>query len=134
MIIISAVEITNFRSIVKLEKGFSPNQLNVIVGQNDIGKSNFLKALNLFFNGETEIGNAFRFSDDFSKFAKTPNKKAEEITIKIYFQTPLRFKHKETIIWTKVWRKEGIHKDEIKTSSGKEPSGRSGSLQWVNKD
>lgn len=133
MIIISSIEITNFRSIVKLEKGINPNQLNVIVGQNDIGKSNFLKSLNLFFNGETEIGNSFRFSDDFSKFSKTPNKKAEEITIKITFQTPSRFKEQESIVWTKIWRKEGLHKDEIKTQSGKELSGRSGALQWVRK-
>jgi AAA15 family ATPase/GTPase len=48
MIIINSVEINNFRSIVKLDKGLSPDQLNIIVGQNDIGKSNFLKALNLF--------------------------------------------------------------------------------------
>jgi energy-coupling factor transporter ATP-binding protein EcfA2 len=133
MIIISSIEITNFRSIVKLEKGLLPNQINIIVGQNDIGKSNFLKALNLFFNGETEIGNSFRFSDDFSKFARTPNKKAEEITIRITFQPPKRFKDNETIIWTKVWRKEGLNKDEIKTQSGRELTGRSGTLQWVKK-
>jgi len=133
MIIINSIEITNFRSIVKLDKGLNPNQLNIIVGQNDIGKSNFLKALNLFFNGETEIGNIFRFSDDFSKFAKTPNKKAEEVIIKITFQTPTRFKNNESVIWTKIWRREGLHKDEILSQSGKKYSGRSGALQWVKK-
>jgi hypothetical protein len=133
MIIIQSIEILNFRSIVKLDKGLTLNNLNIIVGQNDIGKSNFLKALNLFFNGETEIGNPFRFIDDFSKYARTPNKKAEEITIRIIFQTPKRFKDKEPVIWTKVWRKEGLHKDEIKTLSGKTLSGRSGALQWLKK-
>lgn len=133
MILISRIEITNFRSIVRLDKGLSPNQLNIIVGQNDIGKSNFLKALNLFFNGETELGNQFKFFDDFSKLAKTPNKKAEEIIIKITFQTPSRFTNKETIVWTKVWRKDGLHKDEIRTLTGRVPSGRSGALQWVKK-
>jgi len=133
MIIINSIEISNFRSIVKLDKKVAPNDLNIIVGQNDIGKSNFLKALNLFFNNETEIGNSFRFIDDFSKYAITPNKKAEEIIVKIEFKTPDRFKDKESLIWTKIWRKEGIHKDEIKTKSGKEPSGRSGALQWVRK-
>lgn len=133
MIILSSIEVSNFRSIVKLDKKVNPNHLNIIVGQNDIGKSNFLKALNLFFNGETEIGNSFRFIDDFSKYAVTPNKKAEEITIKIEFQAPERFKDKEPLIWTKVWRSEGLHKDEIKTKSGKVPSGRSGTLQWVRK-
>jgi energy-coupling factor transporter ATP-binding protein EcfA2 len=134
MIIISSIEINNFRSIVKLEKGLNPNQLNIIVGQNDIGKSNFLKALNLFFNGETEIGNSFRFIDDFSKYAITPNKKAEEIKIKITFKVPERFKDKENLVWTKIWRKEGItNNNDIKTVSGKEPTGRSGALQWVKK-
>lgn len=133
MIIISSIEINNFRSIVKLDKGLNPNQLNIIVGQNDIGKSNFLKALNLFFNGETEIGNSFRFIDDFSKYAITPNKKAEEVKIKITFKAPTRFKDKENFVWTKIWRKEGLSINEIKTQSGKEPSGRSGTLQWVKK-
>ena len=44
---IKSVEINNFRSIVKLNVG-ALNRLNIIVGKNDIGKSNFLKALNLF--------------------------------------------------------------------------------------
>ena len=134
MIIINFIEINNFRSIVKLERGLNPNQLNIIVGQNDIGKSNFLKALNLFFNGETEIGNTLRFIDDFSKYAITPNKKAEEIKIKITFKIPERFKDKENLVWTKTWRKEGIiNSNDIKTVSGKEPIGRSGGLQWIKK-
>lgn len=133
MIIINSIEITNFRSIVKLDRKVNPNHLNIIVGQNDIGKSNFLKALNLFFNGETEIGILFRFSEDFSKYAITPRKKAEEITIRIEFQTPDRFKDKESLVWTKIWRREGLYKDEIKTKSGKQPSGRGGALQWVRK-
>jgi len=65
MIIINSIEINNFRSIVKLEKGLNPNHLNIIVGQNDIGKSNFLKALNLFFNGETKIATVYRKSNDY---------------------------------------------------------------------
>ena len=133
MIIINSIEISNFRSIVKFQRSITPNHLNIIVGQNDIGKSNFLKALNLFFNSETEIGAPFRFNDDFSKCAFTPNKKAEEITIKVGFSTPKRFQDKEDLIWTKVWRKEGLHKDIIQTYKGKTPSGRGGALQWVKK-
>lgn len=133
MIIINSIEIVNFRSIVKFQGAITPNHLNIIVGQNDIGKSNFLKALNLFFNLETEIGVPFRFNDDFSKYATTPNKKAEEITIKIGFNTPKRFQDKENLIWTKVWRKEGLHKDIIQTNRGKTPSSRGGALQWVKK-
>ncbi|WP_438711027.1 ATP-dependent nuclease [Aquimarina muelleri] len=133
MIIIKSIEINNFRSIVRLDKKVNPNSLNIIVGQNDIGKSNFLKALNLFFNNETEIGHPFRFNDDFSKYTVVPNKKAPEIKIKIEFRTPSRFSQNESIIWTKVWRKYGLHKDEIKTIKGKVPSTRGGALQWLKK-
>jgi AAA15 family ATPase/GTPase len=88
MIIIKSIEIYNFRSIVKLEKNLTPNDLNIIVGQNDIGKSNFLKALNLFFNGETELKTPFRFSDDFSRQGVTARKKHQK------FGLGLNLKHR----------------------------------------
>ena len=133
MIIIQSIEITNFRSIVKLEKNFSVSDLNIVVGKNDIGKSNFLKALNLFFNGETDIGKPFRFSDDFSRLATVPKKKASEITIKLIFKAPERFKDSDTLIWKKVWRKEGLITDVITKEDKTIPSARSGSVQWVKK-
>lgn len=133
MIIINSIEIFNFRSIVKFDSKIVPNHLNIIVGQNDIGKSNFLKALNLFFNGETEIKNPYRFHDDFSKHAKVPNKKAPEIIIRIEFKTPERFKDNDPLVWTKIWRAEGLYKDELLTRKGQEPKGRSGAAQWVRK-
>lgn len=133
MIIVQSVEITNFRSIIKLEKNFSVTDLNVIVGKNDIGKSNFLKALNLFFNGETDIGKPFRFSDDFSRLAVVPKKKAPEITITLIFKAPDRFKDNDTLIWKKVWRKEGLITNAITKEDRTIPSARSGSVQWVKK-
>ncbi|WP_342089284.1 ATP-dependent nuclease [Dyadobacter sp. OTU695] len=133
MIIIKSVEIHNFRSIVRFDPKLSPNHLNIIVGQNDIGKSNFLKALNLFFNGETEIGTPFRFSEDYSKFAPKRRKKAAEIKVILEFQTPNRFKDQEIIVWTKIWRQDGLFKDQIATRGESELSGRSGALQWVKK-
>jgi len=133
MIIIKAVDISNFRSVVRMEKNIRPNHLNIIVGQNDIGKSNFLKALNLFFNGETDLDTVFRFVDDFSHYAITAKKKAEEVTIKITFNSSERYKTSEDLVWTKVWRKTGLHKDTVLTVSGKAPSNRSGALQWVKK-
>ncbi|OQA90669.1 MAG: recombination protein F [Elusimicrobia bacterium ADurb.Bin231] len=65
MIQIEAIEILNFRSIyeVKLE---NLQDLNVLSGKNDCGKSNILKALNLFFNNETDWHTPFDFSKDFS--------------------------------------------------------------------
>lgn len=133
MIIIEGVEVYNFRSITRLDLGVLNNHLNIIVGKNDIGKSNFLKALNLFFNGETEIGTSFRFVDDFAKYAITPAKKAQEIIIKLTFSTPQRFKDADKLVWTKVWRREGLYRETIKTINGKEPPSRGGALQWVRK-
>lgn len=45
---ITQIEIGNFRSIYK--QGFKPGNVNILLGENDVGKSNVLHALNLFFN------------------------------------------------------------------------------------
>ena len=133
MKIIKSVRIENFRSFSKIGEVLHPQDLNIIVGKNDIGKSNFLKALNLFFNGETEIGNLFRFVDDYSKYATVAKKKAKEIKIEITFNTPDRFKNKENLVWTKVWREEGLFKDTLLDENRKEPEKRNGAPQWVRK-
>lgn len=51
---IKRIEISNFRSIQKI--AIDCARLQVIVGNNDAGKSNILRALNLFFNHETNPG------------------------------------------------------------------------------
>lgn len=45
---ITQIQIGNFRSIYK--QGFKPSNINILLGENDVGKSNVLHALNLFFN------------------------------------------------------------------------------------
>lgn len=45
---IESVKISKFRSIGQNEL-FNTSELNIISGSNDSGKSNYLKALNLFF-------------------------------------------------------------------------------------
>lgn len=40
--------------------------LNIIVGGNDSGKSNILRALNLFFNNQTHLNQAYDFDQDLS--------------------------------------------------------------------
>lgn len=91
MKIIDKIEIKNFRSFsnrkgetISIDK---VNQLNIISGANDSGKSNILRGLNLFFNGFTEFEQFFQFQRDF--FIKE-NKddldiKEEVVTIKIWF-------------------------------------------------
>ncbi len=56
------MEIRNFRSIQHLIINTNLNDLNVFVGKNDIGKSNILRALNLFFNNETDLGKKLNFN------------------------------------------------------------------------
>jgi len=66
MIQVTQVEIRYFRSIHRLKLS-DINHMNVIAGRNDIGKSNVLRALNLFFNGETDWATPLDFDRDFSR-------------------------------------------------------------------
>lgn len=65
MDIISQVEIWYFRSINHL-KIANVKSLNLISGSNDAGKSNILKALNLFFNNQTDFQAEIDFYRDFN--------------------------------------------------------------------
>lgn len=62
--------------------------LTVIVGDNDCGKSNVLRALNLFFNGETNPGIHFSFPDDYNRFAEVRAKRAPEIEVQLDLELP----------------------------------------------
>jgi len=109
---IKEVRIRNFRSIVKADLVL--NDLSIFVGLNDVGKSNILKALNLFFNNETDYDKALDFTNDYSKYTPARKKKAEEIIIEIIFHAPTNYKESKDIIWRKVWRKSGLHFNETK--------------------
>ena len=106
---IKRIKIKNFRSIVDLD--LKVKKMNIFVGLNVVGKSNVLKALNLFFNGETEPGALYDFEADYSKFAPIRKKKAKEIMISIEFEIPTRYRYHEDVVWTKIWRENGLHKD-----------------------
>lgn len=64
MELIDRVEISYFRSIYK-EQLDGVKGTNVLFGRNDSGKSNVLRALNLFFNNQTNPGQNFNFERDF---------------------------------------------------------------------
>lgn len=89
--IIEKIEIKNFRSVRR--QIIHLNDLNVIAGENNSGKSNVLKALNLFFNGETSFRKKFSFHDDYSKDellkARGKSKTKQRISIKVYFNTDM---------------------------------------------
>jgi predicted ATP-dependent endonuclease of OLD family len=130
---IISVRIQNFRSIVKMTKDdLSPNNLNIIVGNNDMGKSNLLKALNLFFNNETDLNKPFRFEDDFSFYAQRSKGKAKEILIELVLQPP--FANTKQVIWKKTWRQGQPDTYENEYSYiDKSEIGKSNTRQWLNK-
>ena len=63
-ITIHSIRIKNFRSIKN--EYLEAKDMNIFVGLNDAGKSNVLKALNLFFCGETDYKTPFDFQRDFT--------------------------------------------------------------------
>ena len=68
---INKIEIENFRSIADRVRIFPENsQMQIFVGPNSIGKSNVLRAINLFLNGETEPGQPYLPKDDGSNISK----------------------------------------------------------------
>ena len=70
MKIIKKIRISSFRSIVNTTRGpnrtIDCNELNIIIGNNDAGKSNYLRALNLFFNNQTDSNIPLQFWKDYS--------------------------------------------------------------------
>ena len=67
MRIIDRVEINYFRSVYSANLN-KTSDINVFVGTNDAGKSNLLKALNLFFNNHSELNSEFSFAQDLCRF------------------------------------------------------------------
>ena len=115
-VLLKSVRIRNFRSI--LDETIELDQYNIFVGRNDCGKSNVLKALNLFFNGETDCGTKFDFNRDYCQKGKTGKGKAPEIIIELSFLLPSQVKDKGIKNWKKVWRYEGLHSDNRKELFG----------------
>jgi len=93
MHIINNITIRNFRSIssaqISIPSGYLP-----IVGANNSGKSNILRALNLYFNSETEPGRLINIKEDFHNPSR---KKKKEICIAIEFRLPEHFNFQRTI-------------------------------------
>ncbi len=113
---ISEISIKYFRSIVTMQ--IPTGRINMFVGLNDVGKSNVLKALNLFFNGETDYNEEFNFQRDFSQAFPANSKKAKEIVIKLTFDVPSHYTGQGRYVWEKRWREQGIVKDEILPEDG----------------
>lgn len=110
--IIEKIYIKNFRSIGS--ETIESSDVTSIVGKNDAGKSNILRALNLFFNDETDHKTPFDFESDFNKHAIVGKNKAKEIVIELTINLPDSYKrsaYPESVVWRKVWRRYGMHRD-----------------------
>lgn len=99
------VVIRNFRSIETQQ--IDVKKLTVLVGANDAGKSNVLRALNLFFNNQVDLDQEFVFERDFNQFTKTRSKTAREVSVELRIRLPrayLRHQKAKHIVWRKSWR------------------------------
>jgi len=105
MKLIKAVELGYFRSVYK-QKLDKLEHINIFFGRNDSGKSNFLRALNLFFHGTTNVGQKFVFDRDFShaRLAEAADLKDARkfVSVKIWFTTP---KNWEKALGSEFWVK-----------------------------
>lgn len=128
---IKSVRVVNFRSLVDVQVDLTG--YTALVGLNDAGKSNVLRALNLFYNGETDLGEPLVFDRDFSQNAKVGVKKAKQIEIEVELQPPLNYKNSAPIIWRKHYRAgpAGPHLDLIARKDGVAFSPNSRTGYWA---
>ncbi|WP_164781916.1 AAA family ATPase [Mesorhizobium sp. M7A.F.Ca.MR.148.00.0.0] len=94
MNLIQEIEIAYFRSFYKVTL-YKCNDLNIIFGKNDVGKSNIVRALNLFFNNKTDHINDYNFGIDFSDKRLTESQSSDDVRkfiyVKITFATPKNY-------------------------------------------
>lgn len=142
MQIIKNIRIKYYRSILNTTRSsitkLYTRDLNIIVGSNDAGKSNYLKALNLFFNGESDTGIAFNFWRDFSYQRHGKRKEKNEFFIELTISSPKKprsFYPKGDVIWTKTWKGGHFVEENIVYESGAEfnQSGKNGHYKWLKK-
>lgn len=109
---IKSIHVENFRSIKSVDADLT--QLSIFVGKNDCGKSNILRSLNLFFNGETNPGVEFDFAEDYNFFAPVRIRKAKEVVVRVEIALPESYHgtNGQVIIWTKHWREDGLWSDD----------------------
>ncbi|WP_338802208.1 AAA family ATPase [Pseudomonas sp. RSB 5.4] len=91
MKLIKEIEVAYFRSIYK-EQVTNCSNSNILFGRNDSGKSNILRALNLFFNNETNPDQKFNLERDLNHARRAEAETAADIRkfvyVKVTFTTP----------------------------------------------
>jgi energy-coupling factor transporter ATP-binding protein EcfA2 len=115
---IEKIRIKNFRSLKDIT--IEAKALTVFVGGNDEGKSNLLRALDLFFNHDRPDGYRLNWQHDFCALTTTPRGKSPQIEIQITFQLPASYNLPQKVEWVRKWRQKGFHAEEIRLADGKE--------------
>lgn len=94
MQLIERIEINYLRSLYSAVVS-QPGDMNLIFGRNDSGKSNVIRALNLFFNGEIEPGRELDFGIDFSDIRREEARSVKGrqfISIRVDFRVPSNYR------------------------------------------
>ena len=130
MRLIRAVQIRYFRSIYVAHLRRC-GRLNVVSGSNDVGKSNVLKALNLFFNGNTDWITPLDFYRDFSlqrldEVRRESIKGRQFVSVQVEFERPNNYAGSLPPSFTvkRTWFRDGSRAD----SDDLEAQGRKGRL------
>lgn len=126
---ISAVHVKNFRSLRDVRIG-DVGKFTVFAGRNGTGKSNILRALNLFFNNQVEDGVQLDLARDVTR---TASRSRQEVRIAVKFDLPAEFTFHRSIrdrattgfggssFWlARVWSRETATRqvvDQFETSS-----------------
>lgn len=118
MKIIESIRIKYYRSILNTTRGnqthLSTSDLNIIVGSNDAGKSNYLRALNLFFNNCSDPDVPFSFWNDFSNQRHGIRREENRIEIELIINPPTsqNFQNNGRVKWLKIWREGSSNPEE----------------------
>ena len=114
MEMIEKIEIQYFRSIYRVTISDLGN-INIFTGKNDAGKSNVLKALNLFFNNIVTTENDFNFAQNYNlkrreEVKKDTIKGKQFIQIKITFKRGKQYEKTLPEIFTvsKKWNRDSL--------------------------
>lgn len=120
MKIIDSITIRYFRSVYTLNIG-QCEDITIVSGRNDVGKSNILKALNLFFCQQSDYLHNFDFVEDYSNIRRDEVKKdtirgQQFISISIRFLRGNRMENSlpPSFSVTKRW---DMHSSECKMTS-----------------
>lgn len=129
MQLIKSIEISYLRSIHRLR--LSAGDLTIFSGANDVGKSNILKALNLFFNNQVDWLTRLEFYQDFSlrrlnEVRRESIKGKQFIRIDVRFLRPPNYKGSlpPTFRVTRAWFRDSLAPEERNDLESQERRGR----------